>query len=311
MKKPTISVIMPVYNAEKFLDESIQSIINQTFRDFEFIIINDSSKDNSLKIIKSHNDYRIKLINNKKNLGLQKSLNKGLKIAKGKYITRMDADDISLPNRFRIQLNFLEKNPSIFLIGSSVVVIDEKENKIGIFRKYDNFKKLKKKLLRSNTIIHPSIMFRNTRKIFYREKFKSSEDYDLYLRILSSGKRITNLPNFLLKYRISKYSFVSTMPNQEFFFQKAKEFYWQRIKKGVDDYENLIPPLREQKNSNFDKVNLYTKILVEFQDNQMKKVRKDIKKFFKEFGINRILIIYYVLSFVPIRLTWFIKSKIL
>src|SRR5688500_15226048 len=125
--KPAISVVMSAYNSDKYIAKAIESILNQTFKDFEFIIINDGSKDESLKIIKRYGkkDKRIVLIDNKKNLGLIKSLNKGLKIAKGKYIARMDSDDIAMPQRFKIQLDYLDKNRNIFLVGTSFEQIDK------------------------------------------------------------------------------------------------------------------------------------------------------------------------------------------
>ncbi|MBU2458965.1 MAG: glycosyltransferase, partial [Nanoarchaeota archaeon] len=250
---PKISVIMPVYNAEKFLDESIKSILSQTFQDSEFIIINDGSMDNSLKIIKEYarKDKRIILINNAKNLGLQKTLNKGLKAASGRYIARMDADDISLPNRLGIQYNYLEKHPEIFLLGGSAIVIDEEGKRMGSFRKQDNPSRVRKKLGKSNSIIHSSIVFRNE-GLSYREKFKTSEDYDFYLRALSSGKKITNLSDFLIKYRISKNSFVSTKPDQSFFYKKAREFYKQRSKEGRDDYNKLASEKIPKEKGNID-----------------------------------------------------------
>ena len=311
---PKVSIIMPVYNAGEFLKESMESILSQSFKDFEFIIINDCSTDDSLRIIKKYqeNDKRIKLINNKENLGVKKSLNKALKVANGKYLARMDADDISLQDRFKIQFNYLENHPEIFLIGGSAIVISQKGDKWGVFEKYDNYKKIKNKLLKINCMVHPSIMFRNTNELFYREKFIRSEDYDLYLRLLSSGKNITNLPNFLIKYRISDGtgSYKNQKPHQEFFFNKAKEFYWQRKKFGKDDYENLSPPIRKSREINFNKMNLNVRILAEFQDNQMKKTRKDIKNFFREFGINKVLIVFYLLSFFPHKILKFLKENL-
>ena len=303
---------MPVYNGEKYLRESIDSVLNQTFKDFEFIIINDGSKDNSLGIIKKYarKDKRIILINNPKNKGLQFSLNAGLKIAKGKYIARMDQDDISHTKRLEIQYDYLEKNPPIFLIGSSAIVIDENGNKLGVFKKYDNYKKIKKKLLKNNCIIHPLIMFRNE-GVLYREKFKMSEDYDFYLRLLSDGKKITNLPDFLLKYRIDGSSLMSTTEDQQFYFQKAREFYLQRLNSKKDDYSKLEIPsiLGKKKMPNFNKKKLKTKILVEFQDNQMKFVRKNIRLFIRDYGFDQRLFFYYLLSFLPYSLTKFIKDK--
>lgn len=130
---PRVSVIMSVYNSEKYLEDSIKSILNQSFKDFEFIIVNDCSNDNSLKIINKYkeNDVRIRLINNSKKINLANSLNKCLKVAKGKYIARMDADDISIKNRLEIQYNFMEENEDIFLCGGSAIVINEYGKKKG------------------------------------------------------------------------------------------------------------------------------------------------------------------------------------
>ena len=127
MSAPKISVIMPTYNSESFLRESIDSILNQTFKDFELIVIDDCSTDSSLKIIKEYKrkDNRIFFLKNDKNLGHNKTRNKGLKIAKGKYIAILDSDDISLEKRLEIQYAYLEKNPHIFLVGSSAIYIDE------------------------------------------------------------------------------------------------------------------------------------------------------------------------------------------
>ena len=198
---PKISVVMPVYNEEKFLDEAIQSILNQTFKDFEFILINDCSTDNSLKIMESYKDKRIKLINNKKNKGVSNSTNFGFKIAKGKYIANFGADDISHPRRLEVEFNYLEENPFIFLVGSSAIYIDENGKEIRRFRKYDNYKILAWRLPRSCSIIHPSTMFRSE-GFFYNKYFGGAIDYDFYLNLLRKGRNLTNLPQFLIKYRV-------------------------------------------------------------------------------------------------------------
>lgn len=116
---------MPVYNAEKFLKPAIESILNQTFSDFELIIIDDNSNDKTADIIKSYNDNRIKHIVNPNRIGFTNSLNQGLKIAQGDYIARMDADDISDPERFSKEIEFLENNPDIGVCGSWMKIIDE------------------------------------------------------------------------------------------------------------------------------------------------------------------------------------------
>ena len=200
--KPKISVVMPVYNSEKFLRESIESILNQTFKDFELIILNDCSTDGSLKIIKSYKDKRIKLIENKKNIGTVKTRNVGLRAAKGEYVAIMDSDDVSYRKRLERQFNYLENNPHIFLVGSSTIYIDEEGNEICKFRKYDDYKMLAWRLPRSCSIVHSSVMFRNTGEISYNEFYKSAHDYNLYLDLLSNWKNLTNLPQFLIEHRV-------------------------------------------------------------------------------------------------------------
>ena len=211
---PKISVIMPVYNAEKYVAEAIKSILNQTYDDFELIIINDASQDKSLEIIKSFDDSRIKLLNNKTNLGCTISLNKGIKIAKGEYIARMDSDDISLPERFSKQIDYLEKNPRISVVGTYLISIDENgnENKPkanissqSIIDNFDIF--LKWKLFFGNCFAHPTIMAR--KKVFdhlglYQNQWKYAEDYEMWLRISLTQYSINNLPDTLLKYRCHK-----------------------------------------------------------------------------------------------------------
>jgi glycosyltransferase involved in cell wall biosynthesis len=128
-QEPLISVVMPVYNAAQYLREAIDSILNQTFRDFEFIIINDGSTDRSLEIIQSYNDDRIRLIN-QKNTGLAKALNNGIAIAKSDFIARMDADDISIPERLTSQFSFLESNVDVVAVGSNAEVIDKEGNHV-------------------------------------------------------------------------------------------------------------------------------------------------------------------------------------
>lgn len=198
---PKISVVMSIYNEEKFLDESIQSILNQTLKDFEFIILNNSSTDKSLDIIKSYKDDRIIFINNKKNIGTSRSMNKGLKIAKGKYLVFFCGDDISHPKRLEIGFNYLENNPHIFLIGSSAIYINENGKEIRRFRKYDNYKMLAWRLRKSCSIIYPSIMCRN-KKVSLDEKNVKMNDYVLFFELLKRGENLTNLPHFLIKYRV-------------------------------------------------------------------------------------------------------------
>jgi glycosyltransferase involved in cell wall biosynthesis len=202
-KKVNISVIMSVYNAEKYVKESIESILNQTFRDFEFIIIDDASTDNSYNLIKSYRDNRIIIIQNKNNIGLTKSLNKGLKIAKGEYIARMDADDISLPHRLETQISYMKKYPSIALISCSYRQFGNKKNK-NIIKKSEI--QIKAELLFGSVLPHPGFMFKRSLytqlHLKYNEKLQYAQDYDFQVKV-SRRCRIACLAEPLIYYRIS------------------------------------------------------------------------------------------------------------
>ncbi|MDL1964019.1 MAG: glycosyltransferase [Deltaproteobacteria bacterium] len=243
-KNSEISVIMSVYNSEKYLDQSIQSILDQSSRDFEFIIVNDASTDRSLEIIKKYQkrDERIILLNNEKNIGLTKSLNEALNEAKGSYIARQDADDVSLPERLGKQYRLLEKTKNVFLCGTSGIDIDEKGN---ILR--DNGRvivgceKVKKRLRKGNCIIHSSIMFRN-HGFTYRDKFRYSQDYDFYLNLLTKGLKLDNLEEKLIEYRTVPSNTCTLKKNKQVLFaKKARTFYRQRIKTGKDKYGEFDP----------------------------------------------------------------------
>ena len=294
---------MPVYNSKKFLDESIKSILNQTFKDFEFIIINDCSTDKSLEIIKEYQnkDKRIKVINNKKNIGGPPSRNKGIKEAKGKYIAIMDSDDISLPKRLEKQYNYLEKNKDIFLLGTGSINISESGKKQTSFLPPKEYIKIKKILPYRNCLVHPSIMFRNNGKIRYREKFVYSEDYDLYLILLSEDKKIENIREKLIKYRYALNSIgQSKRGHQELFAEKTRKFYKERIKYLNDSYHEFEPQeilgidINKTKNPLFIKQEIYSS----FKINNFKKTKKLCKKYFKHHGIFNTVSLYYLLSFI-------------
>jgi len=196
-----VSIIMPVYNAEKFLNESIDSILSQTFKEFEFLIFDDGSTDNSLKIINSYNDSRIKVYSSPVNVGYVKYLNKGIEIAKGKYIARMDADDISLPTRLQEQIDFMEKNPEIGVCGTWVREFGQGDK---ICKLPSTHEEMRVSQLYFTPIIHPTVIFRKS-VIFrfnlrYLEEFLFAKDTEFWVR-LSNVTRLANLPKILLKYR--------------------------------------------------------------------------------------------------------------
>jgi glycosyltransferase involved in cell wall biosynthesis len=197
---PKISVLMPVYNCELYIKEAIDSILNQTFDDFEFIIIDDCSTDNTIEIIKTYNDSRIQLIEKSINSGISNSLNLGINLSKGYYIARMDGDDISFLDRFAKQVAFMDSNPNVILCGSSVSIIGSNLT-INYPEQHDM---IKVDFLRHNCIMHPSVMLRKDLivkfQIFYDVLKEPAEDYDLWIRLLSKG-RLHNIQEDLLYYR--------------------------------------------------------------------------------------------------------------
>jgi len=205
MKEPLISVIMSVFNGQEYLEESIQSILNQSFKNFEFIIVNDGSFDNTKEILKKYQskDPRIKIITNDGNIGLTKSLNRAIKIAQGKYIARQDADDISLSQRLEKQIEFLEKNPEIKVLGTFGYLIAQEAEILGKEIVPISSQAIKKVLIKRNPFIHTSIMVKKEiidKVGAYNEKFRTSQDYELWFRILRIAKG-ENLPLFLVKKR--------------------------------------------------------------------------------------------------------------
>ncbi len=248
MTNPTISVVMSVYNGQPFLAEAVESILKQTFSDFEFIIIEDKSTDDSLGILQRYceKDNRIILIKKDENKGVAgfiENLNIGLNHAKGTYVARLDADDISDPKRFEKQVKFLNENPGIFMVGSSLQCIDKNGTDGKVMRALTNTEDIYKQMPRNISMFHPVIMFRNNGSLRYRENMWFCEDYDLYLRMMTDGYKFANLDEPLLKYRILPKS-VSRGGSQFIrwlFVENARLFYHQRKVRKSDDYQLLDP----------------------------------------------------------------------
>lgn len=241
--KPKVSIIMSVFNREQYLEESIESILNQSFEDFEFLIIDDNSEDSSYSIIKSYSirDKRVKVFRNQENIGLTGSLNFLIDRALGNYIARIDSDDISLPDRILKQFDFLENHKDIFLVGTGAYNINEKGIILAQPEPVTAPSEIAKMLPINNCIYHPSIMFRN-KNVRYRGKFTFSQDYDLYLVLLSLGKKLSNIEEPLIKYRINSESIsIQKSMAQDLFAQKAREFYLQRrdSQKHEDGYRDF------------------------------------------------------------------------
>ncbi|TSC88506.1 MAG: glycosyl transferase family protein [Microgenomates group bacterium Gr01-1014_7] len=212
---PLASVIMPAYNAVKYVEQATESILNQTYKKFEFIIIDDASTDSTLNILKDFRkkDKRIILIQNKKNLGVTKNLNKALELVKGKYIIRMDADDWSYPERFQLQIDLMEKNPNVVVSGSYVEVCDSKLKTKYIRKYHHDDTNIRKHIFRYSPFAHPATIWQAKvlKKERYNESLTTCQDYELYFRVGKIGK-FMNLDKSLLKLRIHENS-VSVVKN--------------------------------------------------------------------------------------------------
>lgn len=205
--KPLISVVMSAYNAQRYIGNAIGSILNQTFKKFELIIVNDASIDKTPDIIRSYakKDSRIKIINNKTKLDIASSLNKGIHAAKSNLIARMDADDIAFPNRLELQYELINSSKNIAVVGANIEIMDEAENGIAIRRYPTSSKKLKKCLFRYSPFAHPVVVFR--KNMFekaggYNPKYSPTEDLDLWFR-LGRKHEFKSINKLLLRYRLS------------------------------------------------------------------------------------------------------------
>ncbi len=239
---PKVSVIMSVRNGEAYLKACIDSILGQTFGDFEFIIVDDASTDASAVLIDEYTlaDDRVRLVGNKENLGLTKSLNIALKKARGEYIARMDADDIAFPERFEKQVKFLDENKDYGLVGSWAELINEKSETIGEQRYPTKYENLSKSLIRFNPFFHSSIMMRKSSLDtagFYNEDWKYAQDYELFFR-LNRISKLSNLPENLLKSRVSENSITRKKNTEQAKF--ALRARWEAIKRGDYSWFSII-----------------------------------------------------------------------
>jgi glycosyltransferase involved in cell wall biosynthesis len=211
-KAPKVTVLMAVYNGARYLRDAIESILRQSFADFEFVIVNDGSTDSSRDIVLSYRDPRIRLIDNQENIGLTKSLNKGLSLASGEYVARQDADDISYPTRIEKQIEYFETYPHTVLLGTQALNIDElgrRDFNDVIMRKATSKLAIKWQLLFDSAFIHTSVMFK--RSIVwnilggYDVYFSRNQDMELWWRIAKKYE-VANLPEMLLESRYTKHS---------------------------------------------------------------------------------------------------------
>lgn len=202
---PKVSVVLPVYNSSKYLSESISSILNQTYDDFEFLIIDDGSTDNSGDIVNTFKDKRILFYQNEQNLGLVTTLNKAIDLVDSEYILRLDADDIAIKNRIEKQIAFMDSDTDLVASGgyASIMSFDGKRlNKTWTYPLDDP--RVKARLFWGNSIIHPTSIIRNSvikdNEIKYSQNYPHAEDYHLWWQLVDKGK-LANLPKVLINYR--------------------------------------------------------------------------------------------------------------
>jgi len=207
-EKDLVSVIMSVYNDEKYLHESIDSILKQTYSNLEFLILDDCSTDNSLKIITDYSlsDSRIRIFKNKKNKGLTKNLNFLIKSSRGDYIARMDADDISTLNRIRIQVDRFKENSDLDVLGGSAHEFINFKTLLTIRTYPTTFEGVKKQICMSSPLCHPTVMFKKSvfeNGVLYNEKYKTTQDLELWFRLIINNYVISNMPEVLIYFRLN------------------------------------------------------------------------------------------------------------
>jgi hypothetical protein len=202
---PKVTVLMPVYNGNRYLRDSIESVLNQEFTDFELLIIDDCSRDDSVVIVQSYQDQRVRFLQNAVNLGQTRTLNKGLELAKGDYIARQDQDDISLPKRLKVQVEFLDNHRHIGVVSSATTFIDVAGKSRFMLDIPCTDVEIRWRLLTRNVFAHPAVMMRRDQLLqggfSYDPRFRYAQDYDLWARLIKETSG-ANIPFPLVKYRV-------------------------------------------------------------------------------------------------------------
>ncbi len=236
MRKPAVSVIMSEYNtAPEYLDAAIKSILTQTFTDFEFIIIDDCGSNNVAEFVKKYNDKRIRIIKNTSNRGLVYSLNRGSKQSRGKYIVRMDTDDIAVPHRIEILHNFIAVNPEYDVVGSRVIEFTE-DKELGILSRAGE--KNAKAIMRGDVPVHPSVIIRtkSLKEVGYYDKYNRAEDLALWCKMLLNKKRIYIVEDILLQYRVNPIDYKKRKLRNRQGELEARLHYYPKLGGNLTDY---------------------------------------------------------------------------
>ncbi len=278
---PKVSVLMAVYNGERYLREAIESILAQTFTDFEFLIVNDGSTDSSRDIVLSYHDSRIRLIDNPENMGLTKSLNRGLSLARGEYVARQDADDRSHALRLEKQIAFMNVHQDVVLIGTQARIIDENGRTLKSRNSYraQTYLGILFQFLFENPFIHSSVMFQ--KKVIlehfrgYDESLYYNQDFHLWSSLLPSFFAL-NVPEPLIDLRRNPFSITQLTPSK-------KEAFKQNLYKGVLKHKANITIILGSDSDYIDFPAIYYRINDPFIDGHHPQAYK---------AINRVLVMY-------------------
>jgi len=296
-----ITVLMTVYNDEVYISAAIESILSQTFTEFEFVIVDDGFTDNTSKILENYlkKDSRIKVYS-QENMGTTVAANNGLSFSKGKYVARLDSDDISYPNRLKIEYEFLESHPEVLLVGGGAHIIDKNGKIIG--ERNINTNRPSKTLMHRCIFQQSDVMFR--REVLskvggYREKFKNAQDYDLWLRIADLGK-IAKLNTVFGQWRLNGGGYTLSRKNEQRYEVKIiKKFARERKILGYDSYENYSNDRKyiHRNEINVNTYNLWISYFL-FQSLKTKECRSVLRPYLKgEFGFTHLLL--YFSSYLP------------
>ena len=346
MQGPLVTVLMSVYNGGKYLRPSVESILNQTYKDFEFFIVNDQSTDDSVKIIESFHDKRIVIHHNEMNLGLTKSLNVGLKLARGKYVARMDADDIAFEMWLEKLMHYFRKHPEHAAVGSSAVVIDGAGKKKEIRRAPINLHEIIFRVFFAPPMNHVSVLL-NKELILenggYDEKFRITQDYELWSSLIRNRYTITNLPDILVSYRVHSHSVGFIEANKRGFQEKTetmfrniqsltnleitksdveeicKLFYHtpelnpEMFHRAQSNFENIYPHLKEgfmlpteffKKGIKTQMLKPYCKLAVhKVQNNEIREARKIAMQYCRQYGFHMMPFLIFLTTFGGYRIS--------
>lgn len=234
---PLVTVLMTVYNGAEYLNASVQSIIDQTFKNFEFLIVNDCSTDDSVKIIKSFKDDRIVIYDNEKNIGQTKSLNIGLKLAKGKYIARIDADDVAFPMWLEKLVGFIRKHPEYAAVSPGVIIIDSVDKRKKIRRVPASFHEIIFHIFYDSPMNHVSVLMNKDLILGhggYNEAFKITQDYELWSSLVRDNYSITNISDILMSCRVHSSSTLFVEASKKALKEKSETIF-----RNINSFANL------------------------------------------------------------------------